>query len=135
MGTVDSHSEYACACGRPIHARALEIACPACGGFERVRHIRATDTVALSLDEDLRARQRPTEKHKGSSGRKRRVYERDVEHARSDDGVRRRVVRMVDRVGKLYDELITDEATGAVYSHVSEPLDEHRGHGSDKRKR
>jgi hypothetical protein len=43
--------------------------------------------------------------------------------------------RVIDWKLNWYDEVFRDKATGQVIHSCSEPLDEHRGHGSDRKGR
>ncbi len=42
--------------------------------------------------------------------------------------------RLIDREKNRYREKVTDPSTGKVIHQCDEPLDQHRGHGSDKAK-
>jgi hypothetical protein len=42
--------------------------------------------------------------------------------------------RVIDRAKNWYKKLITDPETGKVVHHCEEPLTDHRGHGSAKKK-
>jgi hypothetical protein len=50
-----------------------------------------------------------------------------------DDGIERSRLREYDRLGNRYHERILNP-DGSVYFETSEPLSDHRGHGSDKPK-
>jgi hypothetical protein len=41
--------------------------------------------------------------------------------------------RIIDRAYNLYYEIVIDKETGNIIHLCSEPLDQHRGHGSDKK--
>lgn len=43
--------------------------------------------------------------------------------------------RIIDRENDHYREVVTDPETGKVIQHCDEPLSQHRGHGSAKKKR
>ena len=45
------------------------------------------------------------------------------------------VVRKIDRENRWYTERITDPQTGEVLREVSEPLRDHHGHGSAKKRK
>jgi hypothetical protein len=45
-----------------------------------------------------------------------------------------KLYRLFDRVKRWYHERVTDPETGEVVHECSEPLTNHRGHGSDKTK-
>jgi hypothetical protein len=51
-----------------------------------------------------------------------------------DDGIERPVRREFDRKGRRYKKTILNP-DGSIYLEVDKPLDEHRGHGSDKPKK
>jgi transcription elongation factor Elf1 len=46
-----------------------------------------------------------------------------------------RLERVIDRENDYYKEVITNPTTGEIIHHCEEPLSEHRGHGSAKKKR
>jgi hypothetical protein len=41
--------------------------------------------------------------------------------------------RVIDRLLKLYKEIVKDKETGEIIHQCEEPLNKHIGHGSDKR--
>lgn len=53
---------------------------------------------------------------------------------RQANGLWRKVKRVFDRELDWYEEEVSDPETGEVLHRCAEPLSEHRGHGSDKKK-
>ncbi len=53
-------------------------------------------------------------------------------HRAADRWVERQ--RVIDRENDSYVEIVTEEGTGIVIHECREPLSQHRGHGSDKKK-
>ncbi|HZR05425.1 MAG TPA: hypothetical protein VFA61_06325 [Candidatus Udaeobacter sp.] len=45
-----------------------------------------------------------------------------------------KLYRLIDRMKDRYNEQVTDPATGEIVHECSEPLDNHKGHGSAKAK-
>ena len=97
--------------------------CPTCGGTERA--------VAITLTESLTVRSGARLKQKRGS--------KVILDARLDEpgrqrstGRANRLNRRIDHLNDRYEERVTDEATGEVIHECSEPLSQHRGHGSDK---
>ena len=62
-------------------------------------------------------------------GKKQSVTEEKIEHSNSKD---RRY--KVDRENNIYDEIVTDKNGNVIYKN-NEPLKQHRGHGSAKKKK
>jgi hypothetical protein len=105
----------------PVEKR---LPCPQCGSFTRWIHVTCSDTLRLHSKLNLKARH---------SGEKRPFMEQTV----GDDFHRKSgrwmaLYRLIDRVKYWYHERITDAATGNVVHECSEPLTNHRGHGSAK---
>jgi hypothetical protein len=44
-----------------------------------------------------------------------------------------RLERVIDRAKNWYREIVTDPVTGKIIHACEEPLDAHRGHGTDKK--
>jgi hypothetical protein len=100
--------------------------CPRCGGLGR--HFSETVTVEAKLRIQARFKQR-------RPGWKRPIFESksgDDFHVAS--GEWRKFSRAIDREHDRYTEYITD-AAGNVVRDVDQPLSEHRGQGSARRRR
>lgn len=101
--------------------------CPECGSTARVHHARfeATATAHLSLGYQLhRSGGRPSKPALRAWGGM----------VRQANGLWRKVKRVFDRELDWYEEEVSDPETGEVFNRCAEPLSEHRGHGSDKKK-
>ena len=117
------------ACGRVLDEPPnveIPAPCPACGCNERHVYVTATDSATV------RERTRLKAKRPGES----RPF---LEHVQGDDLHRdsrtwMHLARTVDRENDRYSERIVDPATGTVVHECDEPLSEHWGHGSAKRR-
>ncbi len=89
---------------------------------------RDSDVITIKIREMVRARG----KQQGTKGY---VFEtmRGDEFYR-DQGKWVLKERMLDWKNDRYREVVTDPETGAIIHECSEPLSEHRGHGSAKRR-
>jgi hypothetical protein len=110
----------------PVEGRAP---CPVCGSLSRLVKVFAHDEVTFHSDLGLKKKS-PGFK---SGGRSRPAQEQWSGDERSADGVWRDRQRVVDRERNRYIERVTDP-DGTVIRDVDEPLDQHLGHGCDRRK-
>lgn len=100
--------------------------CPSCGSSKRRIAVSLTTSVAISTGMRMKGRE---------PGRKEPFFEARAEPSRSVKlGRDVHLERVVDRRNDKYTETITDPVTGEVIHHCDEPLSEHRGHGSAKKK-
>jgi DNA-directed RNA polymerase subunit RPC12/RpoP len=101
--------------------------CPKCSS--KARHIEAviSETVKAYVRIDLKVRH-------GISGKPfLKSVSRDDLHRKSGKWMLREIV--VDRENDKYKEIVTDPATGDVVHHCEEPLSQHQGHGSARKKK
>jgi hypothetical protein len=99
--------------------------CPACGSTKRLVAIASSATVSVYELLGLTAR------HGTQGGRfLRKKVGDELYH---DTGKWQRVARTVNRADNVYEEIITDTATGQVIRFFRGPLDQHQGHGDAKR--
>ncbi len=101
--------------------------CPACGSTARTFAVTVTDTV--EAHDSLATKARHGDVGKVKPHREAFTgfdYHRDTKEWRQ-------VSRVVDRENNCYTERIVD-AAGNVVRDVDEPLSEHRGHGTAKRR-
>src|SRR3990172_6956470 len=103
--------------------------CPACGSMSWLVKVFLQDEMTLHTDLALK-KKRPGFK---SGGRSRPAQEQWSGEELSVDGVWRDRQRVLDRENNRYIERVTDP-DGTVIRDVDEPLDQHLGHGSDKRR-
>ncbi len=130
MATVDQHSCCG-SCGAPIDepsntAPEERKPCPSCGSTSR--QIRVELAEALEFHASLG--------YKAKSQGKGKPY---LEGRTGDDLYRKTgkwmlLERVIDRAKNWYKKLITDPETGKVVHRCEEPLTDHRGHGSAKKK-
>lgn len=119
---------YVCAeCGAPrIADDALRSACPQCGCTRRLVkkpiNIEPRGHVSMSAKAKTPGGRKPFLEHLSGAFLRRKTRE----------WVQK--VRRIDRGEDRYFEEVTDPETGEVIHHCDEPLSEHRGHGSAKRK-
>jgi hypothetical protein len=100
--------------------------CPKCGAIRRAA-IETLEDVVLVLDGMRMVGKR--------AGRARPLFEARTGASYFRSGQEwHHVERLVDRENDRYVEKITRISTGEVVRHVDEPLSEHIGHGSDKRR-
>jgi uncharacterized Zn finger protein (UPF0148 family) len=103
--------------------------CPACGSTRR--HYSVALFEKVEVHERLATKVKDPRRPGKSKIR--------VESVSGDDLYRKtgewnKLERSIDRANNRYREKIVDPRTGAVLSTVDEPLDQHQGHGSAKRK-
>jgi hypothetical protein len=102
--------------------------CPQCGSTSRLFAIEAHDTVALNAHMQGRSKHR-------QPGRKKLTREERFGHDFFRKNQRWSILRRtVDYENDWYFEMIRDLETGALIRFCSEPLSQHRGHGSAKRR-
>ena len=100
--------------------------CPHCGSRRRI--------IGAEVTESLTVREKWGMKHK-RPGHKKPISESvtgDDLHRQS--GQWNKLDRTIDRLNDRYTELITDPVTGTVIRSCDEPLSDHQGHGTAKRK-
>lgn len=100
--------------------------CPACGSMIRIHNVQMKDTITPRTKLGL--------KHK-RPGFNKPIYE----EVGGDDlyrktGLWSRLLRVIDRQNNRYKEEITNAETGEVLRSVDEPLSDHRGRGSSKKR-
>ena len=101
--------------------------CPVCGDTARIHEVEARSTIVFR--DHIRAEGR----HKGRgkpffdirAGAD--FYYKEQEWCHLE--------RIIDRDNNLYIEKITNPKTGQVIKEIKEPLTEHKGHGSAKKKK
>ena len=128
---VDSASVHCAACGAildenpsaPVDER---LPCPQCGSFSRSIHVSCSDTLTFHSKLNLKARH---------SGEKRPFMDQTVgDDLHRNSGHWMKLYRLIDRVKDWYYERVTSPATGEIVHECSEPLTNHRDHGSAKAK-
>ena len=100
--------------------------CPTCGST--VCHFEVTVNETLTIHDHVGMKARH-----GSSGKP--FFESkfgDSLHHKTEQWMLREMI--VDRENNRYKETITNPDTGEVIHHCEEPLSDHRGHGSAKKK-
>ncbi|MBL8124194.1 MAG: zinc ribbon domain-containing protein [Blastocatellia bacterium] len=101
--------------------------CPNCGSKARAFHVTISDTIAIYEMLGIKGK-RP--------GQKRPFTEQKVgDDLHRKTGLWMKLKRIIDRDNDAYQETVSDPRTGQVVHHTDEPLSQHRGHGSAKRKR
>lgn len=99
--------------------------CPQCGSLQR--------SFAVSISETIE-----THSKLSSVGRRPGMKRPFVEQISGDDLHRKSgrwmiLNRVIDRLNNWYHEIVKDKKTGKIVHETSEPLTEHRGHGSAKK--
>ena len=95
-----------------------------CGHTHYDIHLKDTLTLHAMLDFKARSQGKRKPYTEGKAG--------DALHR--DTGRWVKLQRIIDRAKDWYTELVTDPETGKVVHRCEEPLSEHQGHGSAKRK-
>lgn len=113
-------------CGQAIPVDAEGTPCAACGSTSRLRKVALEGSVTPQATLGYKARhagmQRPfVEGITGASWS--RKFERWMQR-----------LMHIDRERDTYEEKVTEPTTGQVIHHSAEPLSQHRGHGSARRK-
>ncbi len=101
--------------------------CPSCCSLTRRIDVQIEET--LFIGESMRGKVR----HEGG-GRPHIEVKTETEVYR-ETGEVRHVERSLDREKDLYQETITNPKTGQVVTKVKEPLTDHQGHGSARRRK
>jgi len=100
--------------------------CLVCGDMARIHEVEVKDTIVL------RDHMRVKGKHRG---RGRFFFDVRVGAAfYYKEREWRHLERLIDRDNNLYIEIITDPKTGEVIKEIKEPLSEHKGHGSARKR-
>jgi hypothetical protein len=131
---VASTHVFTCAdCGRPRGTGDSGVGgkCAQCGSEAVAHQVSASDVAALSLDDEVRLKQRDP------SLRSKDKLRKDTLIAHRKDRSGRNVVkrRVIDRNANSYLEHVEDKETGEVVHHDEGSLDGHTGHGSARPKR
>lgn len=101
--------------------------CPKCGSISRAFQINVSDTVEIYPFLKL---------HHKVPGRKNPIAEITSGYdLHRDSGVWMFLERVIDRGKNWYKEIITNIKTNEVIHYTEHPLNQHTGHGSDKKKR
>jgi len=127
-----SHDTTECVdCGTPVDPSGDtpedRAACGKCGSTKRIHDVSITETLVARDGLGVQVKR---------AGEK-RPYVEDLavpEYSRSRDKIVHRQ-RVIDRDNDRYFEKITDYDSGEVIHHCEEPLSQHQGHGSAKRKK
>ena len=100
--------------------------CPKCGSKARHFEVIVSETATVHEQVGIKARH-------GASGKPflESKFGESL-HRKTNEWVSREMT--VDRENDRYKELIVHPGTGEVIHHCEEPLSEHRGHGSAKKK-
>jgi hypothetical protein len=100
------------------------ISCPACGSLQ---------DLSISVEETIHVHEW-LQKKDGLDGCKEPISEQVVGDELSySTGRWVYKQRIIDRTNNLYYEIVIDKETGSILHFCSEPLGQHRGHGSDKK--
>lgn len=135
MGATSVSRVAVCAnCDTPIPMEMLEHAgvdapCPACSGTARVWSINVAD--AVQVRDNMKAK---SKRDTFPSKKKVRLELQTGEEIRRDGRGWVTKDRIIDHDADSYIEKVVDSDTGLVLRDVAEPLSEHRGHGSARRK-
>lgn len=116
---------YCSTCSTPVSPGA-RVPCPQCGETMRSYKAAFTATGVGTASMRLKAR-RPGVKDPIAEGR----YEPSVQRT---TGLVMNLERFIDRLRNSYHEKVTNPKTGEVVHQCDEPLSNHQGHGSAKRK-
>jgi hypothetical protein len=110
--------------GTPVEERKP---CPSCGSLSRKVEVTIQDTVTVREKLGVKTRH-------GSTGKP--FYEADSgDDLHRKTGKWMKLERVVDRLKNWYREVIINPKTNEVVHKCEEPLSEHKGHGSAKRRR
>jgi len=108
--------------------------CPECGSLSRAKNLKLSDETTVKDFIDIK--KKSEEPHKFPSRKKQRV------HLQQGDQINHETGKWISKVWRVdkdispawYTEILIDTETGKIIKHVEEPLDQHQGHGSDKKK-
>ncbi|SRR6266481_2789512 len=126
---ANNSSTVTCAsCGALIKETSTEARtpCPQCGSTARQFNVE--------IAEELKFRENLGFKHKNPEGKTlAEGLSGDDLHRKSGKWMKKE--RLIDRAKDHYKEVVTDPDTGSVVHYSEEPLSQHRGHGSAKKKK
>lgn len=128
---ADGQSIFCAKCGRaldenPVMPVEERKPCPSCGSVARNIHVTINETMTMREKLGLKGRH---------SGRKKPFIEQvsgDDLHRKSGKWMKHS--RVIDRDNDSYHEVVKDPKSGKIVHECKEPLSQHRGHGSAKRK-
>lgn len=103
--------------------------CPACGGTTRIWSVNVTD--AVKVRDNMKAK---LKRDTLPSKKKVRLELQTGEEIRGDGRGWVTKDRIIDHDADSYVEKVVDSSTGLVLRDVAEPLSQHQGHGSARRK-
>jgi phage FluMu protein Com len=103
------------------------VPCPHCGSFSRAYFASIHETTTIREKIGMKGK-------RGGTGKP------FIETVSGDDllkttGKWNKLERVIDRENNLYSEKIIDPETGKIIYQCEEPLSEHKGHGSAKKKK
>lgn len=108
-----------------------EQACPNCNSTNQTILLEINETEGIEIHENIRG------KLKDPSLPSKDKLRKDIfagDDLRKSDGKWMKKERIIDRDSDYYKEVVTDPSTGEVIHSTEEPLSEHFGHGSAKKK-
>jgi hypothetical protein len=126
-------------CRQPVNTNddapnGVRVPCATCGSTARIIQSVSADLVSVSSEINFEMRGRSSERRKRTpKSQRRHIREQYVSLGLSADGIRRRAHQTYDRVADIYEEIVTDEVSGAIVWHLREPLSAHRDRGTAKR--
>lgn len=100
--------------------------CPVCGEISREFYRNIEDNIVIQDQLNIKGRHSASKKSFFEERIGADFYIKEIEW--------HHVVRVIDRDNDKYIETITNPKTGAVIKNTEEPLSEHKGHGSAKRR-
>jgi len=103
--------------------------CPKCGSKEQ--NITLTTSDSVELHDCIKGKVKDS---RYPSKKKIRQKFLQGDDKRKSDGKWMEKERLVDKDNDKYKEVVTDPETGKIVHHCEEPLSEHTGHGSAKKK-
>ena len=120
-------------CGEPLDEEVYSIQesapCLNCGSQKKTVELSFVDS--LQLRDSLRGKIKDVTKT-GKDKLRKDFFTGDDLHRKSGKWYKKE--RCIDKDNNHYKELVFDPETGEIIHHCEEPLSEHRGHGSDKKK-
>jgi hypothetical protein len=128
---VESRSTKCGQCGMPLHedpSTPIEqrTGCPSCGSTARAFSVTISSTVEVRSQLRLKGRR--------ASGGKPFIEQTGGSDLHHKTGIWMRLERVIDRARDWYRERVIDPKTGEVVHKCEEPLSEHKGHGTAKRR-
>ena len=127
----EAKSSTVCAdCNTPVDESAdtaeTRAACPKCGSTKRIHYVSITETAVardgLGLKAKRLGQKKPYVEAKNGPSHSHKLGKL-VEHE-----------RVIDRDNDRYSEKVTDYESREIIHHCDEPLSQHYGHGSAKKK-